>query len=195
MVNPHQQKSTGGRALTLIGIAGLLAVIAWIMTGGGNGPRIGSIAPDFQADVMDGEAFTLSDHQGSIVVLDFWATWCPPCRKTLPALQILHQRYERDPDIQIVSVNTDVPKGRGSVLKNFFGRPNNRGLNFPVAFDDEVQSISKAYGVQSIPTLVIIDPEGRIKYVETGAFSSNPEKIAEHLEEKLQAVVDGTPAG
>ena len=144
----------------------------------GDGPPVGRLAPEISAQRLNGEAFLLSSLRGRVVVLDFWATWCPPCQKSLPALQRVHERYKDDPAVFVASVNTDHPVDQKNLLGRFMQA---RRYDFPVILDDGAKSVSNAYRVQSIPTLVVIDAEGLVRKVERGIPSSKVEVIEAHL--------------
>jgi peroxiredoxin len=139
--------------------------------GGGEGtknPMIGKPAPDFSVDLVDGGKFKLSEQKGKVVVLDFWASWCVPCRKGLPA---------------VVKVTSELA-GRGVVfcgvneqedadtIKEF---RTDEKLQFPVGMDTE-GSVGSLYGVRGIPTTVVVDREGVVLAVHSG-FSPGMESL------------------
>ena len=172
---------------TWIAVGALCAAFAWsIVAGDRGGPPIGAIAPTFTADVHSREArYHSTAAAGRTVVLDFWATWCPPCRKTLPVLQKLHRRYAETSDVDVLSVNTDDPMGRQQKIARFMAHFEH---DFPVLLDDG--AISAAYRVQAIPTLVIVGPDGRVRKVEVGAHDT-PERMERHVIEAIEKARDG----
>jgi cytochrome c biogenesis protein CcmG, thiol:disulfide interchange protein DsbE len=159
-------------AILLVGGAIAFSVLS------GDGPPVGRQAPAIEAERLNGEAFSLSDLRGRVVVLDFWATWCPPCQKSLPALQRVHERYKDDAGVFIASINTDHPVDQKNLLGRFMKA---RRYSFPVVLDDGAKAVSNAYRVQSIPTLVIIDADGVVRKVERGIPSSKVDVIEAHL--------------
>ena len=112
-------------------------------------------APEWQLKDLDGKPVKLSDFKAKVVVLNFWATWCPPCRKEIPALIALHAGY-KDQGVVVIGVSMD--QGGPSVVKSFARRTK---INYPVVMGDE--ATAAAYGsVQVIPTTFFIDREGNI---------------------------------
>jgi len=112
-------------------------------------------APDFDLLDLDGNHVRLSDYRGKVVVLDFWATWCPPCRRALPHLQQLSDQYA---DQGIVVIGISVDQGGAKVVKPFVAR---NGYTFKIVMADD--KVHRDFGgVSSIPTTFFITPEGRI---------------------------------
>ena len=164
----------------IVRTAGIIAIIAffafsWFSPRGG--PAIGQRAPLLMGTLLNGDAYELEEGKGTVTVIDFWATWCPPCVKSLPALQILHERYVGDPRIQIVSVNLDDGSRLKARLKSFLTE---RAYDFPVILDVN-KGISRAYGVQTIPTMVVVDGSGLVHTVKVGLFANDPKRIVDHV--------------
>jgi peroxiredoxin len=147
-----------------------------------SGPRVGTGAPDFEAARLDGPKLHMADLRGQIVLLDFWATWCPPCQKSLPALQKLHERY-RDTDVRVITVNQDHADDREALVRNFMTR---RKYDFPVLLDEG--DVAGAYNVQSLPTTVIVGPDGQVRKVEIGIHGQTADQIAAHLGELIESL-------
>lgn len=122
-------------------------------------PAVGHPAPDFTVSTLTGETFTLSELRGKPVVLNFWATWCPPCRAELPELQAAAERYEGE--IIIAGVNQAEPAD--SVTQFADGL----GLRFVVPLDTDAQ-VSRLYGARSLPTTFFIDRGGVIREIQIG---------------------------
>lgn len=121
-------------------------------TGGDHGLPV---APDFDLLDLEGNHVHLSDFRGKVVVLDFWATWCPPCRMAMPHLQELSDEYA-DQGIVVVAVSVD--QGGVKVVKPFIEQ---HGYTFTVVLADG--KVHRAYGgVSSIPTTFFITPDGHI---------------------------------
>lgn len=130
-------------------------------------------APDFSLKTMKGETFTLSDHEGKVVVINIWATWCGPCRKEIPEF-IKMQRDMRDQGVLFVGVSVD-EEGWEAV------RPyaQKMDINYPVVIDDG--SVFEGYGpFRLIPTSYIINKKGQVEYVVPGMI--NEEKLKPILE-------------
>lgn len=121
-------------------------------------------APDFTLKNRDGELFTLSEHEGKVVVLNFWATWCAPCRKEIPDFMELHEELNDD-GVLFAGISLD-EEGWGKV------RPyaNDMGINYPIMLDDG--RVSRDYGpIRAIPTTFIINKKGKVEYVAPGMLT------------------------
>jgi peroxiredoxin/predicted small secreted protein len=111
-------------------------------------------APDFTLSLLDGESRMLSDYRGKVVFLNFWATWCGPCRAEMPSMQGLYADLE-DEDFVILAINQLEDPG---VVREFL---ETEGFTFPVLMDENGQ-VSFQYGVRGIPTTYIIGPDGLV---------------------------------
>jgi len=120
-------------------------------------------APDFSALTLAGKEVSLSDLRGKVVVLDFWSTWCPPCKLTIPRLKDL---YNSGVDVQIVSVDVweRVPEDQRPGYVGEFAKGEGMKWNVWLA----PNTAADAYEVRGIPTFVVIDPEGVIRYISVG---------------------------
>ncbi|CAI2719290.1 peroxiredoxin family protein [Nitrospina watsonii] len=129
-------------------------------------------APAFTLKSLHGEDRSLHDYRGRYLLLNFWATWCGPCKIEMPSLEALHRRFQTN-NLTVLGISND-PFG-ARVVTPFMAAYD---LTFPVLLDPD-QEISKRYGVHSLPTTFLIDPEGRILGVLTGAEDwSKPETLA-----------------
>ncbi|TLS38133.1 peroxiredoxin family protein [Pseudalkalibacillus caeni] len=120
----------------------------------------GNIAPDFSLTTLSGEKASLSDFKGKPVLLNFWATWCPPCKKEMPDMQKFYEKHGSE--AAIVSVNMtkfELPDRREKV-KDFV---EDYQLTFPVLLDLKGEVGEKTYNVITMPTTFLIDSEGVIK--------------------------------
>ncbi len=124
-------------------------------------PMVGFFAPDFTLMTTDGEKVQLSALRGQPVVLNFWATWCPPCRKEMPALEALWQRYNRG-DVVILGID----QGESAATVEEFAR-NTVQTTFPLLLDVR-REIGVEYNVRALPTTFFIDAEGRIQEIKVG---------------------------
>lgn len=120
----------------------------------------GDAAPDFTTALADGSTFTLSEHQGKVVLLNFWATWCGPCVREMPAFEKLHTEYGEDAVILAVNCLEDTGTVDAFIEEN--------GYTFPIAYDTE-GSVSMRYPTQGIPYTLVIDGEGIIQKIYVGA--------------------------
>ncbi len=118
-------------------------------------PKVQKPAPDFSLPALDGRQVSLHDYRGNVVLLHFWATWCPPCRREVQQLQML-EREMAHTDLRIVCVNVD--HGDGSVVRSFI---RDAAPGFDTLLDAN-GSVRQRYAVRAFPTAYIIDREGRI---------------------------------
>ena len=133
-------------------------------TPAGGIPAVGSAAPDFTLTNLEGKSVRLSDLRGRIVFLNFWATWCPPCKEEMPSIESLKVKMSGE-DFSIVAVSVDgVSSGEVRAYMN------NNGYTFEV-LHDQAQKIAETYLVTGIPTTFIIDKDGIIVEVSRGSES------------------------
>jgi thiol-disulfide isomerase/thioredoxin len=122
-----------------------------------------AVVPDFTVTTLDGQTLHLSDLRGQVVVVDYWATWCGPCRVAMPHLQKLHDNYKSQ-GVTVLALSVD-QKGP-AVVQPFIKQ---RGFTFPVAMAN--QKSASAFGdFTSIPTTVIVRPDGRVHTTLTGVY-------------------------
>jgi len=124
--------------------------------------KVGDPAPDFRLFDLDGNAVTLSDYRGSVVFLNFWATWCGPCRVEMPAMEALYKTFGRK-DFEILAISTD-PQGV-AVTRPF---RNQLGLTFPILHDSDYR-VGLAYGARTLPMTFLVDRNGVIIHRIFGA--------------------------
>jgi len=125
-------------------------------------PEVGYLAPDFALPNLNGKTVRLSDFRGKKgVFINFWATWCPPCRLEMPTMEKVYQEY-RSRGLEILAVSIDV--GPKSVVKNFMQEFR---LTFPALLDPEGEVLYR-YRLFSIPGSFLIDKRGIIRYKELG---------------------------
>ena len=127
------------------------------------GTRKGELAPDFELKTLDGETVKLSDYKGQRVMLNFWATWCPPCRAEMPDMQ----KFQKDKDVQVLAVNLLETESSKDVVQEFIDELE-LTLTVPM---DEVSAVSNEYAIMAYPTSFMIDSNGRIQFVVMGAMN------------------------
>ena len=143
-------------------------------------PREGFLAPDFTLETVGGEEITLSDLRGKVVLVNLWASWCPPCRAEMPAIESIYQA-NKDKGLEVLAVNTtyqDDAQAAADFARSF-------GLTFPILLDRDGR-VSKSYQLQALPTTFFIDRQGIIRSVVPGGpmkESLIQSKIADLLEE------------
>jgi peroxiredoxin len=123
-----------------------------------------SAAKDFETKLLNGESFQLSGQKGKVVLLNIWATWCPPCEEETPDLVDLYEKY-RDQDVEFLGISID-EQGK-SVVQPFVEKYD---VSYPMTIDDG--SIMDKYGpLMGVPTTYLIDKEGNLRYFATGAVT------------------------
>jgi len=124
--------------------------------GGGKG-AIGTAAPEFALQDLDGKTVHIADFSGKVVILDFWATWCPPCRKEIPDFVAMQSKYG-DKGLTIVGLSVDAG---GAHDVRTYAQDNKINFNYPVLIANE-QTANAYGGVVGIPTTFVIDRKGKI---------------------------------
>jgi len=130
----------------------LMQVIGWLRA-----PDLPEQAPDFRLVTLEGEPVHLAELQGQVVVLNFWATWCGPCRVELPSFSRYAQAH---PDVVVLGIATD---GTQAELR---AAQRSLGISYPVLRIDS--ATAAAYAVQTLPTTVVIDAQGRVSSAHSG---------------------------
>ena len=143
---------------------------------------LGKKAPDLKFVDLDGKPVTLESLAGKVVVLDFWATWCGPCRKSLPNLEKVYQRYKDNPKVVFFAVSVDEPKTDNKVLVKTF-----EDLKVSVPILRDPKQTASALQFTGIPTLFMIGEDGVVQHCEIGG---DP-RIAEELPAKIDALLAG----
>lgn len=149
----------------------------------------GTKAPDFTLPTLSGETFTLSKCFGdnpSVVVLDIWATWCPPCRAEIPYLIDLQTKYQEKKNVQIVGVSIDQDKNKVADFAK------SQAINYTVVLDSGGSKVGSSYKVLGIPTTYIIDKKGVIRYVHGGfpREQSEQKKEIAKVESEIKTLLD-----
>ena len=129
-------------------------------------------APAFSLEDIDGREYKLSDYSGKVVIVNFWATWCPPCREEMPSMQRAWKQLEAE---GIVMLGIDVGEDEHTVFS--FGA--DYGLEFPLLLDQD-SGVTNKWPVVGLPTTFIVDPEGKIVYQAIGGREWDaPELLAQ----------------
>jgi peroxiredoxin len=134
----------------------------------------GRNAPVFTLNDLKGNTFRLSDYNGKVILLNFWATWCPPCREEIKSLERLYQKY-KDNDLIIFAISLDrTPEKAKRFIKEL-------APSFPVLYDYNAM-VSKKYNVFSIPTTFLIDKKGRIVDIFFGEHNWASKTLIQKIE-------------
>lgn len=166
-----------GRWAAVLLVVGLIALLGWGVVQAANGPRDSGLAPDFTLTGFDGRTVTLSQLRGQVVIINFWASWCPPCREEAAYLEQTWRKYQGKGAVFIGVDWVDTEKEALAYIKEF----DITYLNGP----DLGTRIAQAYRIQGVPETFYVDKTGRLRGVHIGPLSS-PEldnKIDELLNE------------
>jgi len=138
----------------------------------------GQPAPDFVLKSASGANLRLSEYRGNVVMINFWATWCGPCRQEMPLLNDLYSRYERV-GFSLLGVNIDDDSRRAMDMAEELG------VSFPVLFDDR-KEVSRLYQVEAMPVTVLVDREGKVRHVHLGYKPGYEEKYLTEIRALLR---------
>lgn len=153
--------------LLLIAVAIAFIIFVTVNKGQVKEVKAGDDAPNFQLKTTEGKKVSLADYKGKGVVLNFWGTWCEPCRREMPALNTAAKTYKAK-NIEVLTIHLrDTPQQ----IDQFFNGLNTE-VNLPVLIDKDGE-VSKAYGIDPLPTTVIIDKAGKVKAVHKGEMNKN----------------------
>ena len=191
----HQQgqKKTGlssywvwlgiGVALIAVGLGGF-----YLGSAGSDHPLVeaapagADMAPDFTLNTPDGDSLTLADYRGQVVLVNFWATWCPPCRAELPDLVAYYHAHEQE-GFTLLGVNEQEAASAASTFLTM------QGLNtYPVVLDSNGM-VMQRYGVSGLPSSFLISPDGQILHSWTGMINRTM------LEETITPLLNGDQNG
>jgi peroxiredoxin len=158
-----------------LALAGLLALLPAQLLAL---PRQGQPAPAFKVVTTSGQSVSMDNYQGRVLVLDFFATWCQPCRKSIPHLVKMNQKYGKQ-GLQILGMSADENGER--VVASFAAEQH---INYPVALAGD--AVTDVFGVRSVPVMIVIDKKGKIAEVFRG-YSDDIADSMESLVKKLLA--------
>ncbi|MBI2355195.1 MAG: TlpA family protein disulfide reductase [Deltaproteobacteria bacterium] len=158
--------------LFLVAVATLLPLNAQAI------PKAGQPAPGFKVVTTSGQPVTLDNYRGHVLVIDFFATWCPPCRESIPHLIEMNRKYGKQ-GLQILGLSLDEDGER--VVRTF---AEEHRINYPVALAGE--TVATDFGIRSVPVMFLIDKKGRIAEIYRG-FNDDIGRSMEGLVKKLLA--------
>ena len=141
--------------------------------------EVGSSAPDFTLKDITGKNTTLSSYKGKLVLLEFWATWCPPCKASIPDMVELHKKYQ-DKGFTVLGVSIDADSDATAKVAQF---SSSNGITYPVLIADEAMPLR--YNVMSVPTSFLISRDGIIISSYIGYFDNYGQKVSADIEKHL----------
>ena len=124
-----------------------------------------AMAPDFALSTLEGGSVRMADLRGKVVLLNFWATWCPPCEAEMPDLDALHRTYGQSQGLVVLGVNLQEDAGKVAQYVR------ERNLGFPILLDVDGHVTSEVYHVRPLPTSFIVDRQGYIRDVWNGQIA------------------------
>jgi peroxiredoxin len=160
----------------------LLALLVAAACSGDARPSSGAVgepAPEYAAPTLDGEMLALGDLRGQVVMLNIWATWCPPCRDEMPGLEALQQQYA-DQGLQVVGVSIDGRNAAGEV-RHFL---ESNGITFTILHDAD-ERVTRTFRTMGVPETYLIDREGRVVKRWIGKIDAESETIQSAVREAL----------
>jgi len=157
--------------LMMLTVAALLSLASYAV-------ELREEAPDFTLKSLDGSNLRLQEYRGQVVLINFWASWCGPCRQEMPLLDRLHNRYE-DTGFAVLGVNVEgeIEPAQKVVDKTRVG--------FPVLLDAE-QKVSEIYALEAMPSTVVVDRDGVVRYVHRGYKPGDEAKYVEVVKQLIR---------
>ncbi len=146
-----------------------LLVLGLLLASSGSSKSLEIPAPDFTLKALSGDNLRLAELRGQVVLINFWATWCGPCRQELPVLETLHRRYE-DAGFTVLGVNVEGEAEPAQALAS--------GVSFPMLIDAG-QEVSKLYDLKAMPSTFVVDRDGVVRYVHRGYKPGDEAKYVE----------------
>ncbi len=156
-----------GNFLRIVALAGVMA--ASVSLAGDGAGR----AADFRLDARGGKQLALNELKGQVVMINFWATWCGPCRQEMPLLEQMHKKYQ-PMGFTLVGINVEEDSsGAEAWLQK-------TPVTFPILFDRE-NRVSKLYNVSGMPSSVLIDRKGNVRYLHRGYKAGDENAYLDHI--------------
>lgn len=165
--------------IRIVFIAIMVLLVSSSCTKGKKQAMKGDEAPDFTLSDLNGSDVRLSDLRGKVVLIEFWATWCPPCRESIPAMNEIYKRYNEK---GLVILGISVDKGQ-NVAEDIRAFVKEYSILYPVLIDSK--NINNLYGVYSIPTTFLIDKDGKVILKNIGFSPELEDKLSKEIERLL----------
>ena len=194
MTDQEPQEKRHSRSPYAFAILGAFAVVllAWVARDFYQPLIPGARAPVFEVPNLQGEPVSLEDHRGKIVLVNIWATWCPPCREEMPSMQRLYEEFQGE-DFEILAVSVDAPTGQrgpdGRVGGDVVEFTESMGLTFPI-LHDESGKLQYTYQTTGLPESFLLDRNGVIQRRIAGGTIWD----AEQHKQMIRRLIAGGPA-
>jgi len=156
----------------------LLALLSCLSLSAATGSGAPAAAPEFRLASRAGGEIALSELRGQVVMINFWASWCGPCRQEFPALDEMYRKY-KPMGFTMVGINVESEK---SDAERFLGM---RPVSFPILFDPD-NKVSGNYGVSAMPTTVLVDRQGRLRWQHRAYKPGDEAKYIEQIRAMLR---------
>ncbi len=140
--------------------------------------QVNDPAPDFTLPSLDGGNLRLQEYRGQVVLVNFWASWCGPCRQEMPLLERMHQRYQ-DAGFAVLGVNVEGEERPARTLAQ------QTGVTFPILIDVG-QQVSERYDLGAMPSSVVVDRDGKVRYVHLGYKPGDEAKYLEVIQRLIR---------
>lgn len=156
----------------------LLLVMLFVLVPLVHAEQVSGPAPDFTLKSRSGENIKLSEHRGDVVMINFWASWCAPCRQEMPLLEELYKKYS-DLGFTLLAVNVEEDSSKADeLLKDI-------PVTFPVLFDNS-NKVTKLYNVIAMPSTVIVDRDGNMRYLHRGYLPGYEKEYQKQVKELIR---------
>lgn len=165
-----KSKRTRLVVVALLAVVGAALIPAWSET---SGP-----APNFTLTDRDGNSVSLEDLRGQVVMINFWASWCAPCREEMPLLEQIHRRYE---PLGFTLLGVNVEENSSDAVSWLKDRP----VSFPILFDPD-NRVSKLYDVVAMPSTVIVDRQGNVRFLHHGYQAGYEDQYQDQIRELVR---------
>ena len=142
-------------------------------------PKLGDVSAEFKLIDLEGKWLSLSDYRGKVVLVNFWATWCGPCRVEMPSMEIVYQDL-KEQGFEILAISSDP---QGSIVTRPFVE--SKSLTFPILHDLDYR-VSGTYGIRTLPMSYLIDRQGTLRHRVFGARDWNSPEARELIKELLE---------
>ncbi len=145
---------------------------------------VGQAAPDFTLKSADGSEVSLASLKGRVVLLDFWATWCGPCKMAMPGVQKLSEKY-KGKQVSVFGVDTFERGGEAKAAEKAKKYMDDQKYTYGLLYNGD--ALAKQYGISGIPTFILIGPDGKILHIGVGYEPDNEDKLAEKIDKALNS--------